>query len=585
MTNEIRKTKRAIYCQVKDLLAITNLESFQERFRLIQEQYAAEKIYLEVYRHGRTLEASRFEALAAFFRQEGLEVATGLTTDEPEHNDGGFDTLCYTDDESRKIIQQAVRTAASHTNELLIDDFLFTNCRCQNCIQVKGKQSWSEFRVKLMSEILEDIILPTAKSSNAQVEVILKFPNWYQGYNSLGYSLANAEANGLSLYAGAETRNPIYTQQHLPKYLSYFICRLLDNAGTKLHGAWIDPYETTGNWTWFAEQIELALLAKSDEITLFSLGDLLEAQYKLAFPIAGEVIRSSDLYLSSLGKPSGLASYLPEGGQGEDYLHGFIGSVGIPLEPRTIWPEHEPSILLTKSSAVDPAILARMQTGLLDGKDIILTSGFLESVQGDDFDVLFAHIEVTRSRLQSQRFAYSVDGGITFAGVSESATLFSFPKISYKNNDSWELVAALGAETSCPLLLKLEYGRGNLYVWTMPDDLGQLADLPPKVLNPIRAVLALNEAPVILRGPGKILLFTYDNDCIVLHSLLPWFDSVTLEIRHGYDSLLDLESGEYLRSELIAGKHELRLSLRAGVTRVFKLKNGSNDHPRNSVLI
>ncbi len=574
--NKTKQTiKRAIYGQVKDFLQITDLESFQERFTAMQRQYAAEKIYIEIYRHGQTLDKEHFERFATFFRQEGLEVACGLTTDEPENNAGGFDTLCYTDPESHKILEQAVRYAAVLSDELLIDDFLFTNCRCKRCISQKGKSSWADFRVELMQNMLESIILPTVKTVNPNCQVVLKFPNWFHGYNNLGYSLKNSFKKDVQIYAGAETRDPVYTQQHLPKYLSYFTTRLLSLGPNGLNGAWVDAYETTGNWTYFAQQIEYALFAKAKEISLFSLSDLMTAQYKLALPIAGEVVSSAEDILSMLGTPSGIGAYLPEGGLGEDYIHGFIGACGIPLEPNLKWPKIEPTILLTESSSIDEHLIDRMHNSLMDGRDVVITSGLLKKIQSETFWNSFAHIEVLNQTIDSRRFAYSVDGGVTFAGVSESATKMRFPVIKFRNNDAWELLAALGESTSCPLFLKLEYGRANLYIWTTPDDPGHLPLLPSKVLNAIRKILAGNDAPIAFRGPGNIHLFTYDNDVVILSSQLPYLDSITLELRHGYTAIEDLETGEIIVSTTVNGQDELRLSLRPGVSRIFKLQNGS----------
>lgn len=586
MDNSELRIDRAIYCQVKDLLAITDPADFQDRFSVLQRQYPLNKIYLELYRHGQTLETGYFESLAAFFRREGLKIAVGLTTDEPENNQGGFDTLCYTDKESRDILGQAVRTAATLADELLIDDFLFTNCRCPRCISAKGELSWPAFRTQLLRSMLEEIILPEAKAVNPKIHVILKYPNWYHGYNSLGYSLQATEDNQLSRYAGAETRNPQYTQQHLPKYLSYLICRLLDSEKLPLKGAWVDPYETTGNWSYFSGQIELALFAKSPEITLFSLGDLLEPRYSLALPIAGEVIRRIDAVLPLLGKATGLAAYVPEGGIGEDYLLGHVGSVGIALEPHTTWPADEPAILVTAASSADPKILDHIETALIAGKDVTITSGFLHAIRGQScpaadggtrpvnsghaFRNRFADIYCEGNGFSCQQFAYSEDGGITFIGMTESRMRFSFPKIHFQNNDSWELVAGFEHRSSCPLFLKTEYGTGKLYVWTIPENPGLLANLPKEVLNPIRAALT-TDAPVLLKGSGDIMLFTYDNDVFILYSLLPRMEIVNVELRHGYTALQNVETGEIHSAVKLNGQPEVKLSVTPCVSQVYRL--------------
>lgn len=576
MANHTHKINRAIYFQVKDLMNLAHPDHFREDFNRIRDQYNPDKVYLEVYRHGQTLESSMFDLFAKFFKQEGLSVSAGLTTDEPENNAGGFDTLCYTDPESKRILKQATMAAAPLSDALLIDDFFFTNCRCPRCISTKTDRSWAEFRTDLMHEMLEDVILPAAKKSNPSIQIMLKLPNWYQDYNDLGYSPSATSTHNLPFYVGAETRNPVYTQQHLPKYLSYFITRTIQDFNSNTVGSWIDPYEITANWTWFAEQIEFTLLAKSPEITLFSLGDLLQSQYTLAFPIAGETIRKQDLYLPVLGTPTGLACYIPEGSSGEAYLHGYIGSLGIALEPRHQWPTDDSIVLLSESSAEDPDILDRIHDKLLLGHDVILTSGFIAAVQGDDFDHRFAPIRVGTTQIRSQRYAYSIDGGITFAGIVENSECFSYPKISYRTNDAWALLSILGEASSAPLLLKLEYGLGNLYVWTMPEDFGHLPLLPSQVLNPIRQICTTEDAPLVLQGPGRVLLFTYDNDSFALHSMLPWLDRISIELRHGYTAIEHIVSGEVYESELHQGKPIVHLSLRPGVTYPFKLRNGKH---------
>lgn len=567
-TNQI--TNRAIYFQVKDLVNLAEPERFRERFSLIQHAYGANKVYLEVYRHGQTLEASMFESFASFFAEQGLTVSTGLTTDEPENNAGGFDTLCYTDPESKEILRQAILAAAVLSDELLIDDFFFTNCRCPRCIEAKGSGTWAAFRTALMDEMLETVILPAGRQANPGLKIALKLPNWYPHYHELGYSMKLATKHQLAVYVGAETRNPSYTQQHLPKYLSYFITRLIRQMGPETTGSWVDPYEITANWTWFAQQIEFTALAKVPELALFSLGDLLQPENKLAFPIAGETIRCLDHYLPALGTPTGLASYLPDASSGENYIHGYLAACGIPLEPKISWPDSDPQVFLTAACAKDPVILDRIRDKLLLGHDVILTSGFLEQVQGEDFTSRFGAIAMSSRTITSKRYAYS-HNGVTFAGICESSIAATYPEVTYATNDCWPILSILGENSSIPLLLKMEYGLGNLYIWTMPHDFGHLPLLPNKIQDELRLICASQDAPVILEDSQQVLLFTYDNDHIVLHSLAAWTQSIRLLLRHGYKSIENLETGELIVGVRHGTSNDLSVTLKPAVNMVYKL--------------
>lgn len=88
--------------------------------------------------------------------------------------------------------------------------------------QRKGDRSWADFRISLIQEISEKVIIKTAKEVNPSIKIIIKYPNWYEHYQETGYNLEEQPKVFDYIYTGTETRNPTYAQQHLPKYLSYF---------------------------------------------------------------------------------------------------------------------------------------------------------------------------------------------------------------------------------------------------------------------------------------------------------------------------------------------------------------------------
>ena len=68
------------------------------------------------------------------------------------------------------------------------------------------------------------------------------------------------------------------------------------------------------------------------------------------------------------------------------------------------------------------------------------------------------------------------------------------PQVQYYTNDAWEVVSAgrplTGGVSGYPILLRAPYAAGNLYVLTIPDDMGNLYDFPAKAWNEIRRIMS-----------------------------------------------------------------------------------------------
>src|ERR671920_1630475 len=90
----------------------------------------------------------------------------------------------------------------------------------------------------------------------------------------------------------------------------------------------------------------------------------------------------ADSVLGELGNPVGIASYRPPHATGEDFLHNYIGNLGVPIELYPEYPATAHTILLTQSAAADPQIIAKIESSLRSGGNVIVTSGFVEAMQG-----------------------------------------------------------------------------------------------------------------------------------------------------------------------------------------------------------
>ena len=93
----------------------------------------------------------------------------------------------------------------------------------------RATRSWTQFRLDLMDEAAENLIVKPARAVNPKVKIVIKFPNWYEHFQGLGYDLDQEPKMFDGIYTGTETRDPVITDQHLQQYESYQIIRYFEN--------------------------------------------------------------------------------------------------------------------------------------------------------------------------------------------------------------------------------------------------------------------------------------------------------------------------------------------------------------------
>ena len=529
----------AVYCPVHNVNSITDEAEFESRFRHLTDHVKIGRAYVECYRGLEWASKEQLLKVKAYFEGKGIAVSGGITTCAGENDQDGFVSLCYSKPEGQEILRKAVALNAEVFDEFIFDDFYFLNCRCKDCVAKKGERSWSEFRLSEKRRITEEIVMKTAKEVNPDVNVIVKFPQWYEVFNETGYDLKMEPSLFDSIYTGTETRNPVYAAQHLPKYLSYFIMRYLESAapGRNL-GGWFDPYECTYNLTSYLEQAYLTLFAKAREVALFSLGSIIDdPTFRLFAPVVGELFDEVDGYLGQLGNPVGAAAYRPANGRGEDNIHNYLGMCGIPLEPCIDYPEKEKVIFLAEGAADDPMIVSKMKKSMLEGGSVIVTSGFVRKL-GDGFSE-FVNVKYSARKAMVSEFADSKNSGVSISGKYTGVKPVLIPQMEYCSNDVWELAAAYGTDNNFPVVLRCSYGDGNISIITIPDDMGDLYHYPVQVLGVIREVFG-KEMPAVLEGPSGIQLFFYDSGHIIVRSDLPYMEDVTLKVADGVHMAKDI---------------------------------------------
>ena len=565
----------SVYTRVSDVIQMEDPEWLKSTFDQMDQHIKIGKIYLEVHRDMVLIDEEALDPIIQFFEDRGVKTAGGITITVNERN--MFQTYCYTNPEHRKKLKEMIEMMARHFDEIILDDFYFTSCKCENCIKAKGEQSWTQFRLDLLEEAARNLIVGPAKKVNPKVKVVIKYPNWYEHFQGLGFDMAREPKIFDGIYTGTETRDGVTSDQHLQEYLSYQIIRYFENiAPGRNGGGWVDTYASfTADR--YAEQLWLTVLAKAPEMTLFDYSQMgwpirqqLRASWQgtgtsLDFDamvkpyvdgdnyskdatmalLAGTALEQIDGVLGYLGKPIGLKSYKPYYSTGEDFLHNFIGMVGIPIDLYPEFPTEEKLVLLTESAKFDPDIVEKIKNQLMDGKDVIITSGLLRALQGKGIEDI-VELEVTNRKALVKQYKAG------WGGLIDGEEEILIPQIQYLTNDSWEQVSALDGGLGWPLLHRADYANGDLYVLTIPDNFADLYNLPEGVLNPIRDSLTRSQF-VRLHGPSKVSIFLYDNNTAVVHSFRNEPVDVQLLIGEGFTGIQDVQSGEALEGKAIPG--------------------------------
>ncbi len=560
----------SVYARVYEVRRMGDLNWLEPRWNELSRQVKIDKIYLETHRDMQVADKETIIKLKRFFQDRGIVVAGGITATVNEMN--RFQTFCYSNPEHRKKLKEIVEYTAGLFDEIIFDDFFFTNCKCEACIRAKGNRSWTRFRLDLMDEAARELVIKPAKAVNPKVKLVIKYPNWYEHFQGLGFDLETEPKIFDGIYTGTETRDRT-GDQHLQQYLGYSIFRYFENIKPGGNGGgWVD---TAGSPTLdrYAEQLWLTLFAKAPEITLFDFAQLQrqirpsdraawQGQQtsfdfdKMMEPIVqpeGSSIKPStiaraaaitfdqvDGFLGKLGKPVGLKSYKPYHSTGEDFLHTYLGMIGIPIDLMPSFPSEEPIVLLTECAAFDTSIVAKIKRQLLDGKSVVITSGLLRALQGKGIEDI-AEIRVTDRKAILKGFR----GQNALAPDLHSL----IPEIQYLTNDAWELVSGMTQnDLGYPLLLQAGYAKGFLYVLTIPDDFSDLYSFPSQVLTQIRNVL-LRNFPVRIESPGDVSFFIYDNNTFIVESFLSGSVDVRVSLDPKFSKIRDLITGEELSAQ------------------------------------
>ncbi len=563
--------KTVVYIPVGVVLKMKDRAWLESSWAQISSQVKVNKVYIETYRSRVLADDRLIEDVKKFFADHGVEAAGGICFSDSDN--GQFVSFTYTKPADRDYVKHVSQFTAKHFDEVILDDFFFANTKTPSDIAAKGAQSWTNFRLKTMQDASRELVVGPAKEVNPKIRMIIKFPNWYEHFQGNGYDLEQEPLIFDGIYAGTETRDPVGTDQDLQQYEGYNIVRYFENvAPGRMGGGWVDTYDIRYADR-YSEQLWLTVFAKANEMTLFNYLDLLNeahpgerpwssqttavqwskilqrAKGKPVFAtIAGDALDQVKPFVGELGKPIGIASYRPYHAVGEDFLHNFLGMIGIPIDLRPTFPRDANVILLTEAAKFDPNIIGEMKEQLQVGKTAIITSGFLQAMEGKGIeDIVELRFSPMAVPVTSFLGAFGPGAG-TDLGKPQNAILF--PQIRFFTNDAWPLIRGIADDNAFPILLMDKYGAGNLFVLTVPDNFTDLYKLPEPTLNALRGYF-MGSFPVRIEAPAKVSLFAYDNGSLIVESFRDEPAQVTVLGSSSTKHLKNLQTGESLNGTLV----------------------------------
>ncbi len=396
------------------------------------------RVFIEVFRDGFTADKDRLVQARDLFRQAGLDVAGCVTPTGMGKASNGWKVVSnYEASETQTECRRIFKYAASLFDVIMVDDFLFTDDTSEQSIQAKGEQSWSEYRSDLMLRVSREHILTPARNENPQVEVIIKYPQWYDRFHERGYNVETQTDLFDWIWVGTETRDPDNERWgRKAQYEAFYIMRwLTDIGGEKTGGGWFDTYGTSP--ATYVEQARQTILGGAKEALLFHYGDLLEgggaANIERLMKEMPSLFMLSEAVAES--KPAGiLAPKIPNSKPGrEPYIYDFIGMLGIPLVPLSrINTDYSSAFFATQSWQSDffptlfdefieenkPVVITNNLKSLLDNHSIhIPDSVMVFDVPEEPRDLY----QLDQSQLQAFRTKLLRPLGFTIEGPAKAA--------------------------------------------------------------------------------------------------------------------------------------------------------------------
>lgn len=363
---------------------------------------AVTKVYLEEFRDGYQAERAALLHARERFQQAGFDVSGCVTTTVIGKSSTGWKNTisCYTDPATQARLQAIFEYAAGLFDEIMIDDFWFTDCVCTECDAARRARTvtvgqktfpvsgdtWEDYRCELMARVSQLRVLAAAKKVNPRVKLIIKYPQWYDRFHERGYEVIRETADFDRIWVGTEIRD--YNDPRwggTVPYEAYFIMRWLGGVGgLKCGGGWYDWLGTTERT--YVEQARQTVLAGARESLLFCYGGL----QGTTGPKDVEALRATIPELLAVAKQVrrrqavGIAAYKPADShpENEPRVFDFVGMLGLPLAPCHEFPAKAAAGFFSIHALKDKNLPAELAAFIAAGKPVLITDGLAKRLAG-----------------------------------------------------------------------------------------------------------------------------------------------------------------------------------------------------------
>ena len=348
------------------------------------------KAYIEVYRSGLVVDTALLQEVIGFLQRSNFSVAGGIATvpgnDFGVHQEGPLGWFNWQNKKTQDDLRNVMEKVAPLFDTFIVDDFLCTSDTSQESKTARDNRSWSEYRRDLLSALSESVFIAPAKQQHPNINMIIKYPQWYDRFHLFGYDVVRKTAKFDQVWVGTETRGQ-YSQRFgfVQPYEGFVNYRWIASlAGDKIAGAWFDHGDC--DELDFIEQAYQTVLAGAQEIILFSYDAFIDG-HKGHHLLRTDFPKLADLAQVVARHPvEGVTAYKPPHSDagGDLYIMDYIGMLGVPLIPVSTYPAEAAVIFLPTQAATDTSIYQKVQQSLTQGARIIMTTGFLSKVvQGD----------------------------------------------------------------------------------------------------------------------------------------------------------------------------------------------------------
>lgn len=413
-------------------------------------------IFIGTWDEGRyTAERKILEYARDRFKEEGFAVGALVVTKRigkiPPTGDKRV--CCYTNKKTQNKLKEIFEFTSSIFDEIIIDDFFFTMCGCDECKKARGEKTWANYRCDLMTEVSRECILKPAKAVNQDVNIIIKYPLWHETFTYRGYDVLRQPAIYDKVWVGTETRD--YDKSHKfwkgktkyaggrVQYGGYYIMRWLGElGGSKTGGGWFDPLGTTEDT--YVEQARQTVLGGAKEVTLCWYGGLTQEYTYMHSPVQGPTnLKKLRTEIPGLFKLAGLVRNKPikgilaprppySDGYDEKYVFDFIGMLGLPLVPTAEIDSGAKAAFFSVHALKDPGFSDKLKKMLDAKKPVLITDGLakrLNNVNLDDENLkvlkvsgdVHSLLKLTREELEPIRNRLLAPFGIRFDAPNKVA--------------------------------------------------------------------------------------------------------------------------------------------------------------------